>query len=66
MQHAVENTNDYLVRLRKAQKVNEACNGSLTTRGVQEHGMKNLFPLHTTVFDSLQDNEKKEAETAGE
>ena len=25
-----------------------------------------LFPLNTTGFDSLQENEKKEAETAGE
>ena len=33
---------------------------------VQEHGMKIFFPLHNTVFDSLQKYEKKEAEKAGE
>ena len=28
--------------------------------------MKILLPLHTNVFYSLQENDKKEAETAGE
>ena len=40
MQYANENTTDYLVRFRNAQKVNEACYGSLITKGLQEHGMK--------------------------
>ena len=34
MQYAGENTTDYLVRLRNAQKVNEACYGSLITKGI--------------------------------
>ena len=50
MHYANNNTTDYLVRFRNAQKVNEACNGRLITRGVQEHGMEILFQLHTTVF----------------
>ena len=65
IQYAKENTTDYLVRFRNAQKVNEACNGSLITKGVQEHGMKIIFPLHNTGFDSLQEDEKKEVEKAG-
>ena len=35
MQCANENTTDYLVRFCNAQKVNEACNGSLITKVVQ-------------------------------
>ena len=66
IQYTNKNTTDYLVRFRNAQKVNEACNGSLITRGVQEHGMKILFPLQNTGFDSLQEDEKKKAEKAGE
>ena len=66
MQYTNENTTDYLVRFCNAHKVNEACDGSLITKGLQEHGMKILFPLHNTVFDSLQKDEKKEAEKAGE
>ena len=66
MQYANENTNDYLVRFRNAQKVNEACDGILITKFVQEHGMKILFPLHNTVFEYLQEDEKREAEKAGE
>ena len=54
MQYASDNTTDYLVRFRNAQKVNEACNGSLITKGVQEHGVKIIFPLNNTGFDSLQ------------
>ena len=59
IKYANENTTDYLVRFCNAQKVNEACNGSLITKGVQEHGMKILFPFHNTRFDSLQEDEKK-------
>ena len=56
MHYANNNTTDYLVRFRNAQKVNEACDGSLITKGVQEHGMKILFPLHNTGFDSPQED----------
>ena len=66
MQYASENTTDYLVRFRNAQKFNEACDGSLITKGVQDHGIKIRFPLHNTGFDSLQEDENKEAEKAGE
>ena len=61
MHYASDNTTDYLVSLRNAQKVNEAFDGSLVTKGVQEHGMNIRFPLHNTGFDSLQEDEKKEA-----
>ena len=53
MQYSRKNTTDYLVRFRNAQKINEACDGSLITKGVQEHGMKIRFPLHNTGFDYL-------------
>ena len=66
MQYVNDNTTDYLVRFRNAQKVNEACNGILITKGVQEHGMKILFPLHNTGFDYLQEDEMKEADKSGE
>ena len=59
MQYASENTTEYLVRSRNDQKVNEACDGSLITKGVQDHGMKIRLPLHNTGFDSLQEYEKK-------
>ena len=65
MQYSNKNTTDYLVRFRNAQKVNEACDESLITKGVQEHGMKIIFPLHNTGFNSLQEDEKKEAEKEG-
>ena len=61
MQYASKNTTDYLVRFRNSQNVNEACDGSLITNGVKEHGMKIRFPMHNTGFDSLQEDEKKEA-----
>ena len=61
MEYANENTTDYLVRFRNSQKVNKACDVSLTTKGVQEHGMKIIFPLHNTLFESLQEYEKKES-----
>ena len=66
MQYANENTTDYLVSFWNAQKVNEACDGSLITKGVQDHGMKIRFPFHNTGFDSLQEDENKEAENSGE
>ena len=65
MQYVNKNTVDSFYRFRNAKKVNEACNGILITRVVQEHGMKILFPLHNTGFDSLQEDKKKEAEKAG-
>ena len=65
MQYSNEKTTDYLVSFPNDQKVKEACNWSLITRDVQEHGIKILFPLHNTGFDSLKD-EKKEAENSGE
>ena len=66
MQCANENTTNYLVRFLDAQKFNEACNGSLITKGLQEHGMKVLFPLHNTGFHYLQEDKKKETEKAGD
>ena len=62
MQYSNENTTDYLFRIRNAHKVNESCNESLIAKGVQEHGMNMIFPLNNTEFDSLQEDEKKEAE----
>ena len=61
MQYANDNTTNYLVRFRNAQKVDEACNGILITKGVQEHGMNILFPLHNNVFDSLKQDKKRES-----
>ena len=66
MQFASKNTTDYLVRLLKAQKVNKAYNGSLIEKVVQVHEMKIIFPLYAAIFYTLQDDDKKEAETAGE
>ena len=66
MQYSNDNTTYYLVRFRNAHKVNEACNRSLITKGVQEHGMKIFFPLHYTGFGSLKEDDKKEAEELGE
>ena len=66
MQYSRKNTTDYLVRFRNAQKVNEACDGSLITKGIQEHGVKIRSPLHNTGFDSLQEGDNKEAEKAGD
>ena len=66
IQYASYNTTNYLVRFRNTQTVNESCNGIQITRGVQEHGMKILFPLHTTGFYALHNSDKKEAETSVE
>ena len=66
MHYANKKTTDYLAGFRNSQKVIEGCNGSLITRGVQEHGMKILFPFHNTGFDYLQEGENKEAEKSGE
>ena len=52
MQYANENTTDYFVRFRNAQKFNEACDRNLITKGIIEHGMKIIFPLQFTGFDS--------------
>ena len=40
MHHANKNKTNYLFRFCNVQKVNEACNGSLIIREVQENGMK--------------------------
>ena len=56
MHYSKKNTTDYLVRFHNAKKVNEACNGSLITKGIQERGMKTLFPLHNTGFDTIQED----------
>ena len=66
MQYANKNITDYLIRFRNSQRVNEACDGSLITKRVQEHGTNISFPLHNTEFDSLQEDKKKEREKAGE
>ena len=66
LQYANKNTTEYLARFHNAQKVNEACDGNLITKGVQEHGMKIRFPLYNAWYDSLQEDEKKEAENAWE
>ena len=59
MQHIKNNTTDYLVIYRNAQKANEAFNEIHIPRVVQEHGMKILYSLHATGFDALQDDDKK-------
>ena len=66
MQHANKDTTNYLVIFRNYQKVNEVFYKILITRGIQEHGIKILFLLHTTGFDLLKDYEKKKGETVGE
>ena len=66
MHHTNDNTTKYLVRFRNYQKVNEACNGILITTGFQEHGMKIIYPLHVTGFDSLKEDYNKEADIAVE
>ena len=66
IQYANKNTTDSLVRFCNTQMVNEACDRIQITTSVQEHGMKILFPLHTTGFYSLQDDEKRDMDTAGE
>ena len=63
--NAKDNTTGYLVRFLNLQKANEACNGSLISRGFQEHGMDIIFPLHVTGFDTLLGGNNKEDETAG-
>ena len=57
---------NFLVRYCNVQKANDSCNGILITRGVQEYEINIIYPLHVTVFDALLDNDKKEADTAGE
>ena len=57
---------DYLVWYCNSQKVNESCNGSLISRGVQEHGMKILYPLHVTGFYTLTNDYKKDMDILGE
>ena len=66
IQYTNENTTDYLVRFRNDQKVNEACDRSLITKGVKEHGVKIFFPFKNTGFDYLQEDKENEAENTGE
>ena len=55
-----------MVRFHNYQKFNEACDGSLITKGVQYHGMNIRFQFKNNGFDYLQEDDKKEAEKAGE
>ena len=64
MNYTNENKTNYLFIFKNAHEVNEACNGSIISRRVQEHGMKILYPLHVTGFDTLLDGDKKETDTA--
>ena len=64
-QYTNKNTTEYFIRFRKDQKVNEAYNGILITKEIQEHGMKILFLLQNTEFDSLKEDDKKELEKSG-
>ena len=66
IQYTNMNNTNYLVRFRNAQKVNESCDRSLITKGVQEHGMNIILPLHNTGFESIQEDENNEVEKAGE
>ena len=66
MQYSNENTTYYLVKSHNAQEVNKACNISLITKGIQENGMKIIFPWYNTGFYSLQEDDKKEAEKSVE
>ena len=59
IQYVNDNTNDYLFRFLNAQKVNEVCNVTLITRGIQERQTKIIFPYQTTGFYFLQENYKK-------
>ena len=66
MQYDNKITTDYLVSFCNSHNANESCNVILTTWGVQEHGIKIIFALHTTWFYLLQENGNNEVETAGE
>ena len=59
-----KNTDYYLVIFCNAQKVNQACNGSLISRGFQENGMRILYTLNATGFYNLSDKEKNEEKAA--
>ena len=36
------------------------------SKGVQDYGMKILYPLHGTSFDTILDDENKDADTTSE
>ena len=55
-----------MVRFFDAKKFNEAWNGSLISKVVQYYGMKIMYPVHATGFDTLSDYENKEVETIAE
>ena len=59
--HADKNMTNFLVRFRNTQKVKNWCNGSLISKLVQNYGVKVKYPLHTTGFDTLADDENKKA-----
>ena len=52
MQYINNNTTEYLVRFRNAQKVNEACDGSLITRGVYKSMGRRLYS-YITILDLI-------------
>ena len=52
MQYTNNNNTEYLIRFRNTQKVNEACNGSLITRGVYK-SMGKIFHSHISVLDLI-------------
>ena len=66
IQYINDDTTDYLVRFCNLHKVNKAFNGSLISRGFQEHGIKIIYQLHVTGFDSILDDYNKESDKAGE
>ena len=66
MKNINEKKTDYLVKFHNAQKFNEASNGTIMTRGFQEHRFKIVYPLHITEFDAILDDDKKDADTSGE
>ena len=59
IQYTNENITDYLVRFRNTRKVDDACDGSLISRVVHEHGMSILYTLHVTSFDVILYYNKK-------
>ena len=61
IQYFNNNTTDYLVRFLNSQKLNEACNVRLITKGIQDHVVNILFSLQNNLFGSLQEDEKKGA-----
>ena len=61
LQYVKYNTTDYLVIFCGKIKVNKTHNVSLIQKGVQGHGMRILYLLHDTGFETLTDDENTEA-----